>query len=87
MKKFVAFVAIILAFAVFSTGCFRKTAKGKNAKIDYTGTASVSFYPVCPKCDHVSPYMSVNVSDGEQLEGAYICEKCEHTYTIVIDRT
>lgn len=87
MKKLSAFIAIILSLCILCTGCiFKKSAKGKNAKVDYTGTASVSFYPVCPACDHVSPLRSVNVSDGEFKEGSHMCEECYEVYIIQIDR-
>lgn len=87
MKKFIAIVAVVLSLSILCTGClFGKTAEGTNAKINYTGEASVSFYPVCPKCDHVSPLCSVNISDGEYEEGSYVCEKCVEVYTILIDR-
>jgi hypothetical protein len=86
MKKFLAIIAIILSLTVLCSGCFRKTAKGKNARINYTGTASVTFYPVCPKCGHVSPLLSLNLSDGEHEQGTYVCEKCWEVYTILIDR-
>lgn len=86
MKKWISvMVAVALTCAIF-TGCIRETASGKNAQIDYTGTASVSFYPVCPECDHVSPECSVNISDGEYEEGSYMCEKRYAVYTITIDR-
>ena len=61
MKKFNIILAIGLSLCMLCVGCaIRKTAKGKNAKIDYTGTASVSFYPVCPECNHISTRCSVN---------------------------
>lgn len=87
MKKFNIILAIGLSLCMLCVGCaIRKTAKGKNAKIDYTGTASVSFYPVCPECNHISTRCSVNISDGEYETGAYACEKCYEVYEITIDR-
>ena len=87
MKKLGLVVVVMLTLCVLCTGClFKKTAKATNAKINYTGTASVSFYPVCPACKHVSPLSSVDISDGEYEEGAYMCEKCFEVYTIKIDR-
>ena len=87
MKKISAIIVVILSVCILCTGCiFKKTAKGQNAKIDYTGTASVSFYPVCPACNHVSPRISVNISDGEHTEGSYVCESCSNVYIITIDR-
>ena len=87
MKKTVSLIALILSLCILCTGCiFKKSAKGKNAKIQYTGTASVSFYPVCPECNHVSPLCSVNISDGEYDEGSYMCEECYEVYIIQIDR-
>lgn len=87
MKKTVSLIALILSLCILCTGCiFKKSAKGKNAKIQYTGTASVSFYPVCPECNHVSPLRSVNISDGEYDEGSYMCEECYEVYIIQIDR-
>lgn len=87
MKKFSLLIALSLTIAILLSGCiFKKTAKGNNIKVDYTGTASVSFYPVCPACKHVSPSKSANVSDGEQLETVYACENCYEVYKITIDR-
>ena len=86
MRKFITLVAVILSLAIVCTGCFRKTAKGRNAKVDYTGEASVGFYPVCPECDHISPISYINISDGEYSETSHICEKCYEVYTITIDR-
>ena len=87
MKRFALIIAVILSLCLLYTGCaIRKTAKGTNAKIDYTGEASVSFYPVCPECNHVSPISYVNLSDGEHDDFTYMCEKCYEVYTIKIDR-
>lgn len=87
MKRRHAVVLILLLMCVLCTGCaIRKTAKGKNVKVDYTGTATVSFYPVCPQCDHVSPRCTANISDGEHAQRTYICEKCNEVYMISIDR-
>lgn len=78
---------MLLSVSILFSGClFKKTAKGTNIKVNYTGTASVSFYPVCPACKHVSPSKSANVSDGEQLEAVYACENCYEVYKITIDR-
>ena len=87
MKKINAVISVALLLCLLCTGCvFKETAKGRNAKIDYTGEAVVSFYPVCPKCDHVSPRSNINVSNGEHIETVYMCEKCYEIYTITIDR-
>ena len=87
MKKCHMIIPLFLCLCLICTGClFKKTAKGTNAKINYTGTASVSFYPVCPNCDHISPLRSVNISDGEYEEGAHACEKCYEVYIVRIDR-
>lgn len=88
MKKVTAIIWIVLAVVLLCRfGCeTEKNAKGTNAKINYTGPASVSFYPVCPECDHVSPYSSVNISDGEHGEYIYTCENCWEVYEITIDR-
>lgn len=86
MKKIIIFVATILSLTILCTGCFRETAKGKNAKIDYTAEAYVGCYPVCPECNHISPECYFNISDGEYGESSYVCEKCYEVYTITIDR-
>jgi len=86
MKKLIALIAIVLSLAILCTGCLRKTAKGKNVKVDYTGTSSVGFYPVCPECKHISPMQYANVSDGEQKQGSHMCENCYEVYIITIDR-
>lgn len=87
MKKIRALVCLMICICLICTGCiFKKSAKGKNAKINYTGTASVSFYPVCPKCDHVSPLRTANISDGEYESGYHSCEECYEIYEITIDR-
>lgn len=87
MKRLPIIFAPILCVCIILTGClFKKSAKSKNAKINYTGTATVSFYPVCPECDHISPLLTVNVSDGEYKEGTYVCENCYEVYEILIDR-
>lgn len=88
MKKMIAVLAVVLSVCLLTASCgiIRKTATGKNAKVDYTGEASVSFYPVCPECNHVSPRCYVNISDGEYVEDTYICEKCYEVYEITIDR-
>jgi len=87
MKKMLIAVSVLLSLSLLcGCGLVRKTAKGRNAKIDFTGTAHVSFYPVCPECDHVSPCCSVDISDGEYEEGTYMCEKCYEIYEILIDR-
>ena len=87
MKKINAVISVVLLLCLLCTGCiFRKTAKGRNARIDYTGEATVSFYPVCPDCDHVSPISYINISDGEHGKITHMCEKCYEIYTIIIDR-
>lgn len=87
MKKVISIIAMILTLCILCTGCiFKKSAKGKNAEINYTGKASVSFYPVCPECGHVSPLYSVNISDGEYEKCLHTCEKCYEMYEIIIDR-
>ena len=87
MKKLRVVVVLMVCVCLLFTGCiFKKTAKGKNAKINYTGTASVSFYPVCPNCNHVSPLRTANISDGEFEEGSHMCEECYEVYIISIDR-
>lgn len=87
MKKRILITAIIVCLCILCTGClFKETAKGENVKIEYTGTADVSFYPVCPSCDHISSLRSANISDGEYKEGTHICENCYEVYTISIDR-
>jgi len=87
MKKLRIILSLVVCLCIICTGClFKDTAKGKNAKIDYTGTAHVSFYPVCPECGHISPRLSVNISDGEYEEGSYACEECYEVYVILIDR-
>lgn len=89
MKKRICFIALLLCLSLICTGClfqFKKSAKGKNVKINYTGTANVEFYPVCPECDHVSPLRTANISDGEYQEGSHACENCYEIYEISIDR-
>ncbi len=87
MKRIFSVSAMILVLCILCTGCiFKKTAKGKNAEINYTGKSSVSFYPVCPECGHVSPLCYANISDGEYEKGVYTCEKCYEMYEIIIDR-
>lgn len=88
MKKLNAIIALVLSLCILFTGCsiFKETAKGKNVKVDYTGTDHVSFYPICPKCDHVSLLRSANISDGEYQEGTHICEACNEIYEVSIDR-
>ena len=87
MKRLRMILPLILCLGIILTGClFKKSAKGTNAKINYTGTATVSFYPVCPECEHISPLLTVNVSDGEYKEGNYVCETCYEVYEILIDR-
>ena len=87
MKRLAAFIIVILSLCLLCSSCaIRKTAKGTNAKIDYTAEAYVSFYPVCPECNHVSPISYVNLSDGEHGSTTHMCEKCYEVYTIKIDR-
>lgn len=88
MKKLIAVTVVALCMSLLFVGCdiFHKSASAKNAKVDYTGEASVGFYPVCPECNHVSPKSYVNISDGEQEEFSYLCEECYELYMITIDR-
>ena len=77
----------LLVLSLVLTGCiFQPSAKGENVKVDYTGTASVAIYPVCPNCNHVSPIRYVNVSDGEYARGTHVCESCYEVYEITVDR-
>ena len=87
MKKFCKILALVLCLSICFTGClFKKRAKGENAKIDYTGEASVYYYPVCPECGHVSEKRAANLSDGEYGRTPHTCERCYETYVIEIDR-
>ena len=69
-------------------GCVGNSVSGENVKIDSTLPDSVVFYPVCPKCDHVSSITYRNISEGDEEEysESYVCEKCDHLYEFTIQR-
>ena len=84
-KKNYALIALFVALICLS-GC--KGVTGENVKIDSTLPDSVMFYPVCPKCDHISSITYRNISEGDEEEYSeyYVCEKCDHLYEFTIRR-
>ena len=84
--KILAFAfAVVMLFNLAGCGV---GASGKNIKIDSVLPDCVIYYPVCPKCDHVSSLTMKNLSEGDEQEykGKHMCEVCFEYYEISIKR-
>ena len=91
MKKFIlyfviAFVAIYGISTLIADKSIKGGARGENIKVISATEATVTFYPVCPDCDHVSSPCSTNLSKGESHSTIHVCEKCGSVYDITIKR-
>jgi len=90
LSKFLLFSLcfVILFTMLCMSGCVGNAVSGENVKIDYALPDSVTFYPVYPDCDHISPLTYKNISEGDEDEYSFynICEKCDHMYEYTIKR-
>lgn len=88
-QKFIKSIALvsILVLIVALVGCGKDTSV-KNVKIDSLLPDCVTYYPVCPECDHVSPLTMKYISEGDEKEykGKHMCEECFEYYDISIKR-
>ena len=57
-----------------------------NGKVEYASEASVTFRPVCPKCDHIHSMYSKNISAGEEQSGSVICENCNDIFNVTVKK-
>ena len=57
-----------------------------NGNVEYASEASVTFRPVCPKCDHIHSMYSKNISAGEEQSGSVICENCNHIFIVTVKK-
>lgn len=88
-NKFCKSIALISIFImIFSLCGCGSGASGKNVKIDSVLPDCVTYYPVCPKCDHVSSLTMKNLSEGDEQEykGNHMCEMCFEYYEITLKR-
>ena len=88
MKKTLALLLAVIFVLVFTASCGLSSNKsrGTNVKIYSEDIATVYFYPVCPKCGHVSSMCKVNLSENESHETLHQCETCWELYDINIQR-
>lgn len=78
-------VVILLTFIIYKA-VFTPKADGVNIKVYSESDSTVYFYPICPKCEHVSEMYEVNISKGENHKTSHMCEKCFNVYNVEIKR-
>lgn len=78
-------IVFLLGFIIYKA-FYAPKADGINIKVYRESESTVYFYPVCPKCDHVSEMYEVNISKGEEHKTAHMCEKCFSVYDVEINR-
>ncbi|MGN0173872.1 MAG: hypothetical protein ACI39F_05465 [Acutalibacteraceae bacterium] len=82
----ISIVILVIFISNIFKSCGLEISGDNFTDADTYSPASVSFYPECPECGHISGYRNVNLSSGEEHKELYFCEKCHEAYVIYIKR-